>query len=276
MAEKLFRITFSTVCSVLACTGISHGDPLPFKDGKYVTDQKLCSMTEDEAIREYGDQIGFMTRNIKGSELSNSYEMFCTIKAADKEGDNVIFSAQCDSEGETEEIVGSYAYISDTSFRFRGNIYERCQLVELEQTNMVPFFKECPWSKGIWQTQANFNDSEDTVHQFRFAENVGTSGSVIFSEFRNGKLAWSANGTFGCSNGVSICGVTLKGQLDAEIETEFEDVQATNKEKYRVFSILRQISHSRGGLSVTWHNGFSLTADEQASPSNVYMLTGCK
>lgn len=258
---------------------VASADPLPFKNGKYVTDPKLCSMTDAEANLAFGDQIGLMTRNINGSELSNGYELFCSVKAAENDGNRIIFSALCDAEGESEEIVASYGFISETSFSLRGQIYTLCQTQAGHQSfnSHAPFLGTCPWQKGIWRSTPRGNQSSDIVHQFAFNKNaVSTSGEVAFSEYRDDVLAWIAKGTFGCSVGVSTCAIALNSRDGSLIETDFEDVETTNGERYRVFSSLSQKSKRRGGLSVVWHNGLMDDQEYKQSPSNVYMLTDCR
>lgn len=104
----------------------AQAEPLPFPDGRYVTDASLCQMSEDQMLQRHGDMLGAMVRNIKGRDLSDSYEMFCTIGNVRIEGDDVRFRAKCAGEGNSYEVNGRYTRISDTSFRLGDETFSLC------------------------------------------------------------------------------------------------------------------------------------------------------
>ena len=118
---------------VLATLGIfltgasaAQAEPLPFPDGRYVTDASLCPMSDQEMANLHGDMIGTMVRIIRGDQIFDGGEMFCTVGDVKISGDDVRFRAECASEGETETVNGRYVRVSATSFRLGGQAFSLC------------------------------------------------------------------------------------------------------------------------------------------------------
>lgn len=101
-------------------------EPLPFPDGRYVTDPSICRMSEDEMTMTHGDGVGAMVRVIEGRNLNNAYEMFCTVLDVRTRGDDVQFRARCDREGEAEVVNGRYTRLTPTSFRLGDRVFAHC------------------------------------------------------------------------------------------------------------------------------------------------------
>lgn len=114
------------VVALLILPSFSIAEPLPFNDGRYVTDPALCSLSEDKLLEQLGDAVAFSVRNIKGQSLDNAYETHCRISNVRKRGKSVRFKAHCDAEGETETINGHYRYISRNKFALGKRIFVRC------------------------------------------------------------------------------------------------------------------------------------------------------
>lgn len=118
---------------VLGTLGISlagalaaQAEPLPFPDGRYVTDTSLCPMSDQEMANRHGDMIGTMVRIINGNQIFDGGEMFCSVSNVKVSGDDVRFRAECASEGETDVVNGRYTRISSTSFRLGGQTFSLC------------------------------------------------------------------------------------------------------------------------------------------------------
>lgn len=105
----------------------SEAAPLPFIDGRYVVDQKLCGLADDALFDRYQDQVGGMLRIINGSELSNGYEMSCRIDRVTITGADVRFRALCENEGEPTEVRATYRALSSTSFAIGSRRFTLCE-----------------------------------------------------------------------------------------------------------------------------------------------------
>jgi len=99
--------------------------PLPFRDGRYVTDPKFC-ISSEEALRKYGDEVGAAVRNINGARVDNDYEMGCSISHVRTSNGRVSFRATCEAEGETEIRNAVYRIISPDSFAIGSRTFTRC------------------------------------------------------------------------------------------------------------------------------------------------------
>lgn len=100
--------------------------PLPFRDGRYVTDEALCGLSEQQMLERHGDMLGAMVRVIDGPSLTNAYEMQCTVSDARVEGDDVRFRARCGREGQVDTVNGRYHRLSPTSFRLGQRTFTLC------------------------------------------------------------------------------------------------------------------------------------------------------
>ena len=100
---------------------------LPLQDGRYVTDKALCSLSEAQMIERHGDMLGTMVRVIDGENLSDAYEMKCTVRDVRIEGDDIHFRAGCNREGEIATVNGRYARLSPTSFRLGRRTFSLCE-----------------------------------------------------------------------------------------------------------------------------------------------------
>lgn len=115
------------LAGVLTGVSAAQAEPLPFPDGRYVTDASLCPMSDQEMANRHGDMIGTMVRIIKGAEIFDGGEMFCTIGNVRVEGNDVRFRAECAAEGQTETVNGRYVRVSSTSFRLGGQTFSLCE-----------------------------------------------------------------------------------------------------------------------------------------------------
>jgi hypothetical protein len=85
--------TDMALCSALSANidnapAPARSGPLPFPDGRYVTDKALCGLSEQEMLDRHGDMLGTMVRIIDGPRLTNAYEMSCTVSGVRSDGDS--------------------------------------------------------------------------------------------------------------------------------------------------------------------------------------------
>lgn len=113
------------ICALMGAS-LSHAEPLPFPDGRYVAEPEICRMSEEEMTMMYGDRTGMVVRSIQGKNLNDGYEMSCTIADVRVRGDDVQFRARCDSEGEDETVNGKYVRLTPTSFKLGNRVFARC------------------------------------------------------------------------------------------------------------------------------------------------------
>ena len=126
--------------------------PLPFPDGRYVTDASLCSMSDQEMANVHGDMIGTMVRIINGNQIFDGGEMFCTVSNVGVSGDDVRFRAECASEGNTEIVNGRYVRISATSFRLGGKPFSLCMAGSTAAAGSPVTSASESWYSGEYQT----------------------------------------------------------------------------------------------------------------------------
>jgi len=133
--------------------------PLPFTDGKYVTDASLCPLNDDQMIQRHSDMLGDFVRVINGDQLTDAYEMFCTVKKVTVKGNDVRFRALCDGEGHAETVNGRYVRISSTAFRLGGQTFRLCtagaQVATPAPTSAI--------SSGDWSAQVGQECAGTTV-----------------------------------------------------------------------------------------------------------------
>lgn len=104
----------------------AQAEPLPFPDGRYVTDDSLCQLSDQEMANRHGDMIGTMVRIIDGDRIFDGGERFCTVGNVRTEGSNILFRARCSAEGETETVNGRYVRLSPTSFSLGRKSFNLC------------------------------------------------------------------------------------------------------------------------------------------------------
>jgi hypothetical protein len=139
---------------------VGFADPLPFPDGSYVTNEHLCSMSQDQRLVRYGDQLGAMVRNLSGDKIDNGYEMYCRIGRVQKFGQTVRFHAVCEMEGQNERVTANYEMVSPTSFRIGSRTFSLCR--QVPSTTKVTETKSSPikleWKSSVSNaTRSNLN-----------------------------------------------------------------------------------------------------------------------
>ena len=116
--------------SFWAVSSSASSAPLPFNDGMYASSLSICDAIEGgmEAWHEYF-QSGIV-RVINGPEITDYIETRCVVSNVRRDGDRVLFTAQCTTEDFVETVEGGYTYISPDAFHFRGQTLTRCDVAQ--------------------------------------------------------------------------------------------------------------------------------------------------
>ncbi|MCZ7861067.1 hypothetical protein O9X98_06575 [Agrobacterium salinitolerans] len=137
----------------------------------------------------------------------------------------------------------------------------------------------CDEQRAIW---ANDRDGIRYVVYGRDGIQNGHS-DIFFENWQGNRLAWRVRGSVDCSNGVSICSLTIADNSedggsdpeDAVVETIDDDGDGVSE--YVIFASLSQnLYYSKGLKSVEWLNGFKPEDAEQLILPNVYKFLGCR
>lgn len=104
---------------------------LPFADGRYVTNQKLCALSASKMVEKFGDRVSTMVINIHGLKLDNGYELFCQTRKIRLQGKSLKFEVVCESEGQLEVSSENWTVLDKQRFKVNGQTYKACgKLIE--------------------------------------------------------------------------------------------------------------------------------------------------
>lgn len=225
----------------------AHADPLPFSDGRYVTNVSLCPLSDQEMANRHGDMIGTMVRIIKGDQIFDGGEMFCTVSNVNVAGENVRFRAVCASEGETETVNGRYVRVSPTSFRLGGKTFSLCMAEENAAT--PPSISPATPSSGSWygeeyqrcdgstldmiQCVNGLRDTWDNRLNAAYQQMIGAESATQKTALRTAQRQWIAYRDANCAYyaggegsiariKASVCGYALTRDRARELEQMLE------------------------------------------------------
>lgn len=108
-----------------------------------------------------------------------------------------------------------------------------------------------------------------------------TSGPFIFEKWQGKTHIWTVEGEFGCSNGVPICGLLL-GDNEEGIDILVESLEASNGERFYIFTHLSQTLHSKYRwneayeVKATWHVERAAQEDQQVILPNIFRFESCR
>lgn len=140
---------------------------------------------------------------------------------------------------------------------------------------------QCEDRKAIW---ANDGDGSRYIVYGPFGI---VNGDVFFENWRGNRLAFRVKGSVNCSNGVSLCVLSLADNSEAaagngemketEVAVETIDDNGDGLSEYAVFASLSQTLYYAEGLkNVEWFNGFVPNLSEPVVLPNVYKFFGCR
>jgi hypothetical protein len=136
----------------------------------------------------------------------------------------------------------------------------------------------CDNARAVWANE------KDSVRQVIYGSDGLNYGSTIYlEEWRDGKLAWRANGRTTCSNGASICYAMFEDMSgktgdDALTSAVIESVDADEDgvDDWIILAAAAQTFYYSAGLKVTWYNDFDNPNEERILPRNVFKLLSCR
>jgi len=102
-----------------------HADPLPFRDGVYLSQPELCGLSISEMTNRIGDEVHYIYQEIDGAVFRGA-EAQCDIGDVSISGDRVRFQASCDMEGMINRETIELVYVSDSAFQSGGTVFQRC------------------------------------------------------------------------------------------------------------------------------------------------------
>lgn len=113
------------VLGLITIAGPALSDPLPFRDGRYLSDNRLCGLSIEQMVDRIGDEIHYVLYDIKGRSFSGA-EFRCQVKRVARRGNSVNFTASCAMEGTVTDQKMAVTFISDTEFREGPRVFRRC------------------------------------------------------------------------------------------------------------------------------------------------------
>jgi hypothetical protein len=102
-----------------------HADPLPFRDGVYLSQPELCGLSISEMTNRIGDEVHYIYQEIDGAVFRGA-EAQCDIGDVSISGDRVRFQASCDMEGMINRETIELTYVSESTFQSGGAVFQRC------------------------------------------------------------------------------------------------------------------------------------------------------
>lgn len=110
----------------LVAQAVIQTGPLPFRDGRYLSDTSMCALSVEQIVARVGDEIHYMLYEIAAPHF-NGVESFCTVSSASRSGDTVDIRATCEEEGTVHETTWAVDFVSPTAFRSGGTTYRLCE-----------------------------------------------------------------------------------------------------------------------------------------------------
>lgn len=146
----------------------------------------------------------------------------------------------------------------------------------------------CPSNSRLYRSGLNGSTDPTSYQELQFVDGL-TSGRVTLTEYHIGKAVWTAQGAFGCSNGVSICSVSFpltSGEL-GELPYEIVDSDDATLETVVIPALRQSVAMQQNsleadakqynGLAASLLGGFAPPpAEKFLGPYNVYRIAGCK
>lgn len=102
-----------------------HADPLPFRDGVYLSQPELCGLSIAEMTNRIGDEVHYIYQEIDGAVFRGA-EASCDIGDVSISGDRVRFQASCAMEGMINRETIDLVFVSDSAFQSGGTVFQRC------------------------------------------------------------------------------------------------------------------------------------------------------
>lgn len=145
----------------------------------------------------------------------------------------------------------------------------------------------CNFNSRLYRASINKAPDPTSYQELQFTDGAAM-GTVALTEYRQGQAAWTAHGSFGCSNGTSICRIKFPRMLGESVELPYEIansadgipemvvIPALRQDVYQTERNAVMQGKTYGGLVVEFQGGFKPKVDELILPDNVYRYAGCR
>lgn len=265
----------SPLFALVACTTIATAENRSWWHGSFIFEGSGSDCDSSDTLTTY-----------KSGEVY-PWETECKIQRETKINgmDGILLDLECTFPDEPESSYKERQLLlkidDQTIFRYPDSRrLKRCPLETTNSNAKGPAPSDCDWNSKLWLAE-----KENAVHQeLRFTDGV-SSGAVHLREYRNGKPAWVSTGTFGCSNGASVCYLELPATHGKGESLPFEILTTGDGSEYLIIPSLSQTYYyiskgmhtasEYGGVQVEWQPGFSNKEWEVTLPSNVYQYRSC-
>ncbi|MFD1330747.1 hypothetical protein ACFQ4O_01910 [Methylopila musalis] len=104
-----------------------RGGPLPFPDGRYVTDPDLCTLTMEQIYDKLGNDMEAQIRTIEGPSLGGFAEKECKISKSKESKGKIHFEGSCEAEGDDVPLKGSWTRVAIDAFSIGAKTFELCK-----------------------------------------------------------------------------------------------------------------------------------------------------
>lgn len=128
--KAISRGCISIVATMLPIPVASQS--LPFPDGVYSTDRQYC-VSDPITL---GEDSGLYTRELRGNTIVLGFASQCSVENLRNFGDDILFDAECEAEGEVYENRVHFFRKSDTAFEHNGQIYSLCEAVSQTKASL--------------------------------------------------------------------------------------------------------------------------------------------
>lgn len=98
---------------------------LPFPDGIYVADDRLCPPVSLEVQAEFGDRAYVLVISVSDGSWSWG-ENICDIRATTPSGSGLVLDLDCESEGTPQQTRVDLEAVNATRFEYRGRFFSQC------------------------------------------------------------------------------------------------------------------------------------------------------
>ncbi|MDW9921179.1 hypothetical protein GOB36_11595 [Sinorhizobium meliloti] len=270
-----FRRVFA-VLTVAATPGLAHGAAAAeWWHGSFVWDDSMPACGDNDSISTYSDT--------KVEMWEQSCEITKKTPLTNLKG--IILDLSCFGEGEDlgkrREILLDNGGGKLLSFP-PAKLKRRCDAPPPAMA------ASCDFNKRVYRAEDMPAPRVGTYQELRFTDGLA-SGSAKLTHFINGKAAWSADGTFACSNGASICEVMFKtmlggdeGSFPYEIVSDGDHpeskvvIPAWRQSIYMIERNATNNGKPYGGLVATLLEGFAPVNGDLTMPFNVYEFSRCE
>lgn len=102
---------------------------LPFLDGVYVSDEKICLMKDEQLAKAFGDQLGNVRKVLKEDQVTWGWEAECKVEKVERLRERLKVVFACDSEGTKLRLSETILIVSNAAFISASRKFVRCGII---------------------------------------------------------------------------------------------------------------------------------------------------